>query len=472
MNPHRPSVVDRRRFLMKTAAGIVASSLGVRLQAPAARRKETLLAGAGKRCVTPPLSIPYLTSSADGTNAPFKAVHDDLFARALVLDDGRQQLAMLSVDSIGYDNSILGPHRDFTRELRHRIAAQTGLRPAAIMLAATHSHSAPETIGLTPYRDVPTAPEWLENHLCVLVETVVEAWRTRSEARAFAGTTQVQGIARYRRIVLKNGKLSVHGALPPSEQVAVPWQLDEGLSVLWFQRENGVPCAALVNYTAHPVTAMLLPEVSADYPGAAAILIERQWPGVVCLFTNGAAGNVNSLKVSTNFDDVATIGGTLGTAAVDCITALRANEPLQDTAIEVRSTSLKLAPRPCPPLAQALEAATPTAIGKDGMTTRLAMKLAEGPLRAEIQAMRVGLVRWISLPGEPFVETGLALKRAGASFVVGYANGYLGYFPTRQTYAQGGYEVLLGGWSRVAPGSAEMLEGRARRLLRHLSRAG
>src|SRR5438067_2231879 len=112
----------------------------------------SLKAGAAKRRVTPPEWVPYLTSSGNATIAPFKGVHDDLHARALVLDNGQQALAVLAVDSIGYDNSILGPGRDFTRELRERVAAKTGLRPEAIMLAATHTHSAPETVGLTPFR--------------------------------------------------------------------------------------------------------------------------------------------------------------------------------------------------------------------------------------------------------------------------------------------------------------------------------
>jgi hypothetical protein len=83
--------------------------------------------------------------------------------------------------------------------------------------------------------------------------------------------------------------------------------------------------------------------------------------------------------------------------------------------------------------------------------------------------MRLGPVRWISLPGEPFVETGLVLKRAGARFVVGYANGYLGYFPIRRAYAEGGYEVVEGAWSRVAPGTAERLQTIATKLLHRLA---
>jgi neutral ceramidase len=86
--------------------------------------------------------------------------------------------------------------------------------------------------------------------------------------------------------------------------------------------------------------------------------------------------------------------------------------------------------------------------------------------------MRLGPVRWVSLPGEPFVETGLALKQAGATFVVGYANGYLGYFPIRRAYEEGGYEVIQGAWSRAAPGSAERLQALGARLVRRLGKAG
>jgi len=82
--------------------------------------------------------------------------------------------------------------------------------------------------------------------------------------------------------------------------------------------------------------------------------------------------------------------------------------------------------------------------------------------------MCLGSLKWVSLPGEPFVETGLALKNAGASFVVGYANNWLGYFPIRRAYDEGGYEVALGAWSRVAPGSAERLEEFANKILNKL----
>ena len=62
----------------------------------------------------------------------------------------------------------------------------------------------------------------------------------------------------------------------------------------------------------------------------------------------------------------------------------------------------------------------------------------------------------------------IALKLAGATFVAGNSNGWLGYFPTRGAYEEGGYEVTPGVWSRVAPGSAELIEAWGKQLLGQL----
>lgn len=429
---------------------------------------EPLQAGAAKRKVTPPVWVPYLTSSGNGTNAPFAGVHDDLYARAVVYECGGAAVAVLAVDSLGYDNAIIGSGRNFTHELRERVAAKTGLKPAAIMLAASHTHSAPETIGLTPFRDSPRVADWLERHLDDLAATAVDAWNERRPVRLRCGTTRVAGFGRYRRIVLKGGALNRHGPLPAAGDVAAPWKVDEELTVVYAETADGKPHSALVNFTAHPVIAMLRPEISADYPGAAMSNLEASLGGAVCLFTQGACGNVNSPVVSGTFDDVAAAGKRLSNAALEEIGALKKQPVLEIDAVAVRSQVCRLDARACPTVDEALKKAAeqPTPLNK--RLLRLAQKLRDDPLDAEVQALRVGPVAWIGLPGEPFVETGFALKEAGATFVVGYANGYLGYLPLRRAYGEGGYEADLGPWSRVAPGSAERLEEIGRGLLREL----
>jgi putative membrane-bound dehydrogenase-like protein len=448
----------RRLLLVGMAIGLITTSA-------AAGPPGGLSAGVARTKITPPLWVPFLTSSGAGTNAPFKEVHDDLYARALVLDDGQRRLAILAVDSIGYDNAILGPGRDFTAELRRRISDRTGMEPGAILLAASHTHSAPETIGLTPLRATAGARQWLEDHLARLADTVILAWQRRQPARVRAGSVAVPGVARYRRIVRKDGTLSRQGPVPPAAEVATPWRLDEMLHVLCLETTEGAPLGIVLHYTAHPVVAMTLPAVSADYPGAATALVEEALPGAVCLFLNGCAGNVNSIAVATNFDDVATIGERLGRAGLECVNRLKAAPALGDTRLGAVSETCILPGRPAPTLDAARREAEAHPTAANGRVMRLAEKLNEGPIRAEVQVMALGPVRWVALPGEPFVETGLALKEAGAIFVVGYANGYVGYLPIERAYKEWGYEVEMGAWSRVAPGSAERLQAMAQRLL-------
>lgn len=449
----------------------ITTLLAVVLAAPAhssLAEHRSLEAGAAKRKVTPPVWVPYLTSSGNGTNAPFSGVHDDLYARAIVFHHGPNAVALLAVDSIGYDNAILGPDRNFTRLLRERIAKQTGLKPDAVMLAASHTHSAPETLDVSPVRQSPRAAEWLERHLDDLVSTVVAAWSNRQPVKLRYGKADVKDFARYRRIVLKDGKISRHGPLPAPAEVAVPWKVDDELTVLYCETLEGKPHSVLLNFTAHPVIAMLLPEVSADYPGAATAAVERAVDGAVCLFTQGAAGNINSPKVSGTFADVSAAGQQLGRAALVEIDELKRQPPIEVDTIAVCSRVCRLDPRPCPSLEEAQKQAAENPTPLHRRLVRLAEKLHVDRLDAEVQAMRIGPVQWVSLPGEPFVETGRALKECGATFVVGYANGYLGYFPIRRAYAEGGYETDLGVWSRVAPGSAERLEATGKELLGEL----
>jgi len=76
---------------------------------------------------------------------------------------------------------------------------------------------------------------------------------------------------------------------------------------------------------------------------------------------------------------------------------------------------------------------------------------------AEVQALRVGEMVLISLPGEIFVEIGLAIKRRvpfPCTMPVSVANGCIGYIGTREAYPQGGYEVT---WNSAAPEACEAL---------------
>jgi hypothetical protein len=91
------------------------------------------------------------------------------------------------------------------------------------------------------------------------------------------------------------------------------------------------------------------------------------------------------------------------------------------------------------------------------------------PLEVEVQVIALGdRIAWVSLPGEIFVELGLAIKKASPfpeTLLAELANGSVGYVPDRPAYAQGNYEAVS---ARCAGGSGEMLVDTAVRLLREL----
>jgi hypothetical protein len=95
------------------------------------------------------------------------------------------------------------------------------------------------------------------------------------------------------------------------------------------------------------------------------------------------------------------------------------------------------------------------------------------PREVEVQVIALGNdVAWVSLPGEIFVELGLAIKQDspfGHTIIAELANGAIGYIPTRRAYTQGNYEVVS---ARVAAGSGEQLVDTAIRLLKELHTEG
>jgi neutral ceramidase len=91
------------------------------------------------------------------------------------------------------------------------------------------------------------------------------------------------------------------------------------------------------------------------------------------------------------------------------------------------------------------------------------------PHELEVQVIALGSdVACVSLPGEIFVELGLAIKERSPfryTFIAELANGSIGYIPNREAYPQGNYEVVS---ARCAPGGGELLVEAATRLLREL----
>ena len=93
-----------------------------------------LLIGAGSAIVDAPARLP--DGGFDARQGVATKVHDDLHARALLLDDGAAKIALISVEVIGFNGS-------FADEMRAQVERRTGIPARNVILAATHTHCVP-----------------------------------------------------------------------------------------------------------------------------------------------------------------------------------------------------------------------------------------------------------------------------------------------------------------------------------------
>ena len=448
-----------------------------------------LTAGAARVDITPPLTIPYLGFVP--RHALFEGVHDPLHARAVVVGDGQRRVGLVVADLIGVSRGLLGEGRDFVAEVRERVERACGLGPESVMVAATHAHSTPETAGIRRLLDHPGALEWLERLRDQLADALVaaDAARRPVEARRIAG--RVEGVGWSRRILGKDGRL--HKFLEGlADADVVDWgPYDDELSVLRLEPLDGSAPIVLLHFTCHPTTVQVQPLVSADFPGVAARLVEES--GAQCVYLQGAAGSVNPVGGTTGFDDVERYGQRLGSRGLDLAGhAVQPDWPAMPSRVGYATATLELPSRELPPLAdveaehrQGVRAVEQAATEEEksrarrallGKTERLErVRRGAQPLRAEVQALRIGEWALVGVPGEPFAELGLSLKHATASeraLCVGYANGWLGYIAPPSAWRRGGYEVSLGTWSLVGPAGFGMVLDAGRRLVDGLWRDG
>lgn len=441
-----------------------------------------LLAGYGRVEITPPLTIPYLGFVP--RQAFFTGVHDPLYARALALEVGDSRALLVVADAIGFDNRILGPGRDFTAEFRRRVEAVTGLKPEQVMLACTHAHSTPETLNFRRLLDHPGVAEWLSRLLDQLAEAGARAWEDRRPHSLRLGAATIEGLSIPRRapVVARHRG----GA---EDEVRATYPLDRTARVALLTDAAGRRLA-LTHYACHPVTVQVQELVSADFPGAALEAVQRALPDCVgALFLQGCDGDVNPPMVTRDFADVERYGLILAGGFLQAIGHALGSEPLSAALdLATATATLSLPSRPLPPsddiravydrltteAAAAGDEATrhELLVRRRGLEEQLVrLSWGDDPIAAEVQALRLGPLAIVGLPGEPFAALGLEIVRrspAEMTMVTGYVNDYRGYLAPPEAWAEGGYEVALGPWSHVGPEAPGLLIDAAAGLLARL----
>ncbi|MBX7255989.1 MAG: hypothetical protein K1Y02_06475 [Candidatus Hydrogenedentes bacterium] len=444
-----------------------------------------LTVGFSTRNITPSIGafIPGLFERRKATG-----VADDLLARAAVLDDGAQTIAIVQVDTIALPNSVV-------LDARRHIQRETGIAPSSCLLAATHTHSG------GPVADLFSTPcdlAYLKHLGERIAEAVIEAHANRRKCVVGTSVSHAPGVAFNRRFVMKDGTQVTHpGKMNPAiDYVAGP--ADDTVTVIGFaDPKSRRPFGCIVQFACH-ATHMNGFEFSADYPHWIAQTLQGAYGeefGVV--FLNGPCGDITQVDNQSSRPLECgpywceRTGRAVGGAALH---ALAIADYFSSASIDTATVGVSAAIRQASTkdLEKAKQRLKGVATDCEDVDVSYAREmLAVDALRRkcataslEIQGVRIADTFLWTAPGEVFQAFATDV-RARSPFTktigVELANGYFGYICTPEAYSGGGYEVRLARSSMLeetaghtiadaASRLAELMHGRARKELSRLSK--
>lgn len=463
--------------------------------------RSALRVGVAEVDITPPDGFPmagyYHERLADGAI-------DALKARAVVFRSDDTAAALVICDLIGIAT-------DLSREVRQRISEATGIPAAHIVLAATHSHTAPDYmkelylfLGKSP--QAPLRAEYIERLIECPLMAVRQADAAAAPAKLLHGRAQQKTPVSFnRRFVMRDGSVRtwMNYSNPEVVRAAGPIDSDVGLLTISDPDSSAVR-GVLSNFALHLDTVGGT-RWSADYPyfieqGLRAAL----GPDVISIFGTGCCGDINHVDPSrTERNTARIIGESLAQTMLNYQSEL---QPLQSDVLTVRSRTvhLPLEEVSAPEVQRAVSILELTRRGEKvdfpdhvtayktimldqmlhnpphvraeeqitwGLSRSLAGVGAELP--ADVTVITLGRdVAIVGLPGEVFVELGLAIKQGSpfaTTLVIELCNTVETiYIPHRAAYAGGSYEVTN---SALQPGGGELLTEAALRLLREAAEA-
>jgi hypothetical protein len=263
----------------------------------------------------------------DITNTPAGPVNDRLYARALVVSNGATTAVIVTVDAVAIGEiGTIG--NDYLANVRGRIERELGIRPAYVMINASHCHGV----------------------VCADVEqrtfaAVKEAAGRMVPVRVGAGTGHEDRIMENRRLKLKSGReVDVRHAyaLPPDDEVADVGPVDPEIGILRLDREDGRTLAVVYNFACHPIQGVPSGGNTADITGFASNVIEENMSeGTIALFLQGCGGDINPVwyKDVDHPRSAEPLGNQLG---LSTLRGLRAIRPAVDGRLVVLNETIGL----------------------------------------------------------------------------------------------------------------------------------
>jgi hypothetical protein len=431
-----------------------------------------LLFGFAKRTITPAVGSAPVYLAGFGHDRRASGVHDDLWARAVAVSDGRRKIAIVAVDLIGlFHDDVLKAREELERSA-----------PGAVLVvASTHDHQGPDTQGLWGKGRFSSGVDaaYVESVRRAIVEAAREALGRLVPGRLVLGRTRTPGL-------IEDGRL--------------PRVIDDTLVALQVVGEDGATLGTVVDWSSHPeALGRGNTLVTSDYPHYLRARLEQRLGGT-CVFLVGSIGGLMTplgVKLSgpngtpvppESFAHAQAVGDRAAEAALE---ALAAGRPSVSAALEHRSATVFV------PLENRLfRLAAFLGVVDRGLFSagRPATTLFGEDVRTEVGYLRIGDLEALLVPGEIYPELVVGgiqdPQDPGADFqgaprerplfsllsseyriVVGLANDAIGYliprseWDTKRPFAYGRAEAQYGEVNSCGPSVAARLDDAFARML-------
>ena len=386
----------------------------------------------------------------------------ELRASAVVIQDPQgRKIALVECD-------VLMINRDVLDDAAHRIEREAGIPFDNVLINATHTHHAPTTCSIHGYTREEAFTRQVGDKA---VEAVVAANKRLTPVTMDFRLGEESSVGRNSRILLGDGQIAWGGVHEDAVRPTGPF--DPELPVWAFRKPDGSLEAVMFNHSTHPL-GTLKPNVrSPSFYGLAAQELEKQKGGTF-LFFEGASGSThNELPVAESITRIeAAITSALDVARpreVRSVRGLRSEFPYTVRHFDEAADDKRVVDYTTKRVKDAPTVASIIKVFRD-MRTELAPHQGEGR-KTWIQALRVGDIAIVGVPGECFTVLGQDIKRRSPfrdTYVFELANDYIGYIPDRKGHELGGYQTWTGLHSFLEPGTGEAIVAESLKLLDRL----
>ena len=432
-------------------------------------------AGAYRANITPPIGIPI-----EGSFHLNRATEilGELYACAVVLDDGRTEVALVSVDVCQIPQAL-------HTEIGIEIAQLTGIPRERQLVISTHTHNGP-TIGGIVVGDNDVWWGYVEYFKRQIASAILMAQKRKQPAQIGAATGANPRHVFNRRLRHPDSGIIMNWFKKDLLKDCVPaGPVDPAVGVIKVTAADGRPLAFVVSYALHNNAASAAPHhsaISADFSGHMAEVLRRAYANdVVTVFLPGAMGDINWINHTDTTQDYNILYQQIGNGLAG--TVLQLDQDLAYVSrphLQMCQRILRVAERPWDDAwlwdYRVFQLDNPRNTGADNAFYQAyqtwqksgSPKLPEHDL--DLRVLAIGNdIAIASNPSEFFVELGLQVKAASPfkhTLMATLTNGNAGYVPTRAAFAEGGYEIMkYPAGSFLAIDAGERMVGASAQLL-------